>query len=117
MENIEALKTIEFSDFLKVGIVVGTIITAELNPKAKKPAYRLNIDFGALGLKESSAQITQNYLVEDLIGKQVVAIVNFPPKKVAGVTSEVLVLAAVCGDNGTVLLQPAQNVKNGARVL
>ena len=114
---METLATIAFSDFLKVGIVVGTVLTAELNPKAKKPAYKLRIDFGALGIKESSAQITQNYSVEELIGKQVVAVLNFLPKKVAGVNSEVLVLAAVCNDNGTILLQPSQKVNNGTRIL
>lgn len=108
---------IEFSDFLKVGIYAGTVIEAELNPKAKKPAYRLKVDFGPLGIKDSSAQITANYVASELVGKQVVAVLNFEPKRIAGVKSEVLVLAAVCEQKGTVLLEPNLPVENGARVM
>jgi tRNA-binding protein len=117
MINADDLQTIDFSDFLKVGMVVGTILAAELNPQAKKAAYRLSIDFGEWGIKQSSAQITENYKPEDLVGMQVVAVINFPPKKVAGLRSEVLVLAAVCQEKGTVLLQPTEKVKNGTRIL
>lgn len=106
---------IAFSDFLKVDLRVGTIIAAEDNLKARQPAYVLTIDFGQLGQKTSSAQITQNYSKEELIGKQIVAVVNFPPKRVAGIKSEVLVLAAV-STKGTVLLEPNLAVENGTRI-
>lgn len=112
----EAPDTIEFSDFLKVEMHTGTILEARLNPKARVPAYELRIDFGELGIKTSSAQLTGNYAVEDLPGKQIVAVTNFPPKRVAGVKSEVLVLGAVCGTHGVVLLEPSFPVANGARI-
>lgn len=108
---------INFSDFLKVDIRVGQIVEVTENLKAKKPAYVLKIDFGQLGHKTSSAQITQNYTKQELLGKQIVAVVNFLPKPVAVVKSEVLVLAAVCGVQGTVLLEPNLTVENGTRVL
>lgn len=109
---------INFADFLKVGIYTGTILEAELNPKARVPAYRLIIDFGtAIGVKTSSAQITENYEPGKLVGKQIIGVVNFEPKRVAGVKSEVLVLAAVCEKKGTVLLEPTLPVENGARIM
>lgn len=111
------LTTIDFEDFLKVEIRAGTVLSAAVNPKAQRPAYVLTLDFGPLGVKTSSAQITEHYAPEDLVGRQVVAVVNFPPKRVAGVTSEVLVLAVVSERDGTVLLAPTQPVENGARVL
>lgn len=111
------LDVIEFSDFLKVKMYVGTIVSAATNSKAKKPAYKLEIDFGELGIKTSSAQITENYEISDLKGKQIIAVLNFPPKRVAGVTSEVLVLAAVCSERGTVLLEPTFSVENGTKIL
>jgi tRNA-binding protein len=117
MNTQTTLETIEFTDFLKVWMAVGTILSAEINEKAKKPAYKLEIDFGDLGTKTSSAQITQNYSIAELVWKQVVAVMNFIPKNVAGVTSEVLVLGAVCGEAGTVLLEPTLKVKNGTRIL
>lgn len=110
-------KNITFEDFLKVDMRVGKIIDAQINEKAIKPAFVLKIDFGELGIKNSSAQITENYTAENLIGRQIIAVVNFPPKKVAGVKSEVLVLAAVCLTGGTVLLKPADNVEIGTRIL
>jgi tRNA-binding protein len=109
--------TIQFADFLKVEIRVGTIISVELNAKAIKPAYILKIDFGELGVKTSSAQITQNYISTDLIGMQIVAVMNFEPKKVAGVKSEVLVLASVSDENGTILLKPSLPAPNGSLIL
>ena len=112
-----AKNPIEFNDFLQVDIRVGTILEATLNKKAKKPAYILKIDFGKeLGVKISSAQITQNYTPNELIGKQICAVVNFKPKRVAGVKSEVLVLAVVCKENGTVLIEPTKKVINGERI-
>ena len=111
------MSEISFDDFLKVEIATGTIVEAVLNPKAKKPAFILKIDFGELGFKMSSAQITENYSPENLIGKQIVAVMNFPAKRVAGVVSEVLVLAAVSAAKGTVLLEPGMSVENGVRIL
>ena len=116
MKKDNSYPEITFSDFLQVHMVVGTIISAELNPKAKKPAYILKIDFGQWGIKMSSAQITQNYSTHQLQGEQIVAVMNFPAKKIAGVVSEVLVLAAVCNEKGTVLLQPKSRVENGTQI-
>ncbi|RNL85700.1 tRNA-binding protein [Halostreptopolyspora alba] len=106
-----------FDDFQKLDIRVGTVIHAEPNDRASVPAYKLRIDFGAeLGVKNSSAQLTENYAPESLKGRQVAAVVNFPPKKIAGFRSEVLVLAAVSEDAGTVLLRPDRDVPPGERV-
>lgn len=107
---------IEFEDFLKVEIHTGTVLSAKLNEKARKPAYVMEVDFGeGLGVKTTSAQITEFYDVDSLPGKQVVAVTNFPPLRVAGVKSEVLVLGAVT-ENGVVLLSPDQDVVNGIRI-
>ncbi|MEZ4919525.1 MAG: tRNA-binding protein [Saprospiraceae bacterium] len=107
---------IEFDDFLKVDMRIGTIIAAADFPKARKPAYQLEIDFGPeLGVRKSSAQITDFYDRENLIGKQVIAVVNFPTRQIANFFSEVLVLGAV-QDAGVVLLQPEQSVVNGTRI-
>ena len=111
------METISFDDFLKVQIMVGTILSAKINPKAIKPAFTLEIDFGSLGIRKSSAQITEHYSDKKLIGQQVLAVVNFEPKKIAGVTSEVLVLAIVSEQEGTILIQPQRKVTNGSRVL
>lgn len=107
---------ITFSHFQALDLRVGTVLTLTENTKARVPAYVLEIDFGDMGVKMSSAQLTENYSKEDLIGRQVVAVLNFPPKKVAGVKSEVLVLAALCPDNRTVLLQPSSPVLNGSSI-
>lgn len=107
---------IDFEDFKKVDIRCGTITDAKLNQKARKPAYVLQIDFGELGKKVSSAQLTENYLPSDLVGMQVVAVVNFPPKRIAGVKSKVLVLGALDKEKGTVLLQTERNVSNGTKI-
>ena len=115
MEDNEA--AISWAEFSRVEIRAGTIIGARLNPKAKKPAYILDIDFGVtLGNKSSSAQLTEAYEAEDLINKQIIAVMNFPPKRVAGIVSEVLVLAVVQDDGPTVLVSPTQPVSNGARL-
>ena len=107
---------ISFDDFLKVRIVTGTIVEAKLNPKARVPAFVLEIDFGPLGRRRSSAQLTRNYAAESLVGKQIVAVTNFPPKRIAGVKSEVLILGAVSETGGVVLLEPTFPVENGARI-
>lgn len=105
-----------FEDFLKLDIRVGTVIEARLFEKAKKPAYQLRVDFGeVLGIKQSSAQITERYRPEDLIGKQVLAVVNFPPRQIANFMSEVLVLGTY-SESGVVLIGPDKEVKNGDRL-
>ncbi|WP_417450821.1 tRNA-binding protein [Kordiimonas sp.] len=110
--------TIDFDHFLKVNIRAGTILSARLNEKARKPAYVLEIDFGSeYGIKTTSAQITEAHEIESLPGMQVLAVVNFPPKRVAGVKSEVLTLATVEDDDRTVLITPSQPVPNGTRLL
>jgi len=107
---------ISFDDFLKVEIHTGTVLEARLNEKARKPAYVLTIDFGPEGIRTSSAQLTKNYQPEDLVGLQVVAVLNFPVKRIAGVKSEVLVLGAMSSETDVVLLTPTQAVENGVRV-
>lgn len=108
---------ISYEDFLKVEIRVGKILDAKSNPKARKPSYILRVDFGEFGVRTTSAQITDNYEPADVVGLQVLAVTNFPPKKIAGVRSEVLVLAAVSQVEGTVLIGPMTPVKNGTKVL
>ena len=107
---------ITFEQFTQVEIRTGTILEAILNSKAIKPAYMLIIDFGPLGIKTSSAQITKNYSLENLIGLQITAVVNFPLKRIAGVKSEVLVLGAYSENKEVVLLTPAESVEDGSRV-
>jgi tRNA-binding protein len=105
-----------FDDFMKLDIRVGEIIQAEVFEKAKKPAYKLWVDFGdEIGIKKSSAQITECYRMEELIGKQVLGVVNFPPRQIADFMSEVLVLG-VYGEQGVVLIQPEQPVKKGDKL-
>lgn len=107
---------ITWDDFEKIEMRVGTIISAAAFEKAKKPAYRLAIDFGELGIKNSSAQITVLYNIEELEGKQAIAVVNFPPKQIANFFSECLVLGVYDENDNVVLLQPGKKVKNGCRV-
>ena len=107
---------ITYNDFEKVEILTGTILEVTENPKARKPAYILKIDFGEkVGIKFSSAQIT-NYSIEELIDKQIVAVCNFEKKNIAGIESEVLVLGSIDQDNQVILLQPDIVVKNGLPV-
>lgn len=109
--------TVSFDDFMKVDIRVGTIIAADPFPEARKPAYKLTIDFGAgVGVKKSSAQITGRYTLEQLPGKRVLGIVNFPPRQVGPVRSEVLVLGLADAADQTVLVTPELDVPNGARL-
>lgn len=105
----------DVADFAKVEMRVGTVVAAETNAKARHPAYKLTIDFGPLGIRASSAQLTEHYSESDLIGQQIVAVTNLEPKRVAGVKSEVLVLASV-GEDGTVLIAPTMKVANGAKI-
>jgi len=105
-----------FDDFMKLDIRVGTVVEAKVFEKARKPAYQLAVDFGEeLGIKRSSAQITQQYRPEELVGKQVLAVVNFPPRQIAIFFSEVLVLGTY-SEGGVVLITPDKPVKNGDKL-
>lgn len=107
---------INWEDFEKIDIRSGTITAAEAFPQARKPAYRLTIDFGPLGIKRSSAQITDHYRLEDLPGRQVVAVVNFPPRQIANFFSECLVLGVYDENKQVILLQPDKPVQNGQQI-
>jgi len=110
------MPTIEWPDFEKIDIRVGTILEVNDFPKAKKPAWQLTIDFGDAGIKKSSAQIRDLYDKQELIGKQVVAIVNFPPKQIANFFSECLVLGVYTDKKEVVLLTPDKKVTNGWKI-
>lgn len=110
------MKEITFEYFEKIDMRTGTILEAERNPDARQPAYVMQIDFGPLGVKISSAQLTENYNPDDLVGRQVIAVTNFPAKRIAGVMSQVLVLGIMSEEKGVVLLQPDRAVKNGDRI-
>lgn len=115
MSNLEE-KNLSWNEFMKVEMRVGTVLEAEPFEQAKKPAYKLIVDFGALGTRKSSAQITDLYKPEVLIGKQVIAVINFPPKQIANLMSECLILGAVDDDSEVTLLQPERPVINGTRI-
>jgi tRNA-binding protein len=107
---------INWEDFEKIDIRAGTILEVKDFPNAKKPAYQLTIDFGNLGIKKSSAQITTQYEKESLINKQVIAIVNFPPKQIANFFSDCLVLGVYTEEKEVILLQPQKPVTNGMKI-
>jgi len=107
---------LSWEEFEKTEMRVGTILEVNDFPKAKIPAYQLTIDFGEFGIKKSSAQITKLYEKSELIGKQVIAVTNFPPKQIANFFSECLVLGAIAPDKEITLLQPERQVKNGLRI-
>jgi len=112
-----AAEEIAFDDFLKVDIRIGTIVEAEEFPQARKPSYRLKIDFGpAIGVKKSSAQIATNYALGELPGRQVAAVVNFPPRQIGPVMSEVLTLGFADAAGEVVLFAPDVHVPNGSRL-
>lgn len=110
------MSQITYDDFLKVDIRVGRIVQADDFPKAKKPAYKLVIDFGPLGLKKSSAQIVKHYEKADLVGKQVLAVLNFPPRQIADFHSEVLTLGVILGEGDIVLVHPDREVPLGSLI-
>ena len=108
---------ISWNDFEKIDMRVGTIIEVKEFPKARKPAYKLTIDFGGtVGIKQSSAQITTHYKKEYLLHRQVIAVINFPPKQIADFTSECLVLGVYDVNNDVILLQPGHPVQNGMKI-
>lgn len=110
------MQTIDFCDFQRIDLRIGTITNAENFDKAKKPAYKLWIDLGPLGIKKSSAQITVHYQPENLIGKQVLCVCNFPPKQIANFISEVLVTGFEDEDGGIILASVDKNVPNGSKL-
>ncbi|MDH3497269.1 MAG: tRNA-binding protein [Gemmatimonadota bacterium] len=112
------MPALTWDDFDKVELRIGTIVAAEEFPEARKPAYRLRVDFGLeIGTKHSSAQLTDLYTAHDLIGRQVLAVVNFPPKRIAGFLSEVLVTGVQRADGAVVLVGSDRRVHNGLRLL
>ena len=111
------MPVIAYQDFLRIDIRVGTVIAAEAFPEAKKPAFKLTIDFGPdIGLKRSSAQVTRHYTPETLVGRQVAAVVNFPPRQIGPFMSQVLTLGFPDGDGEVVLMSPSLGVPNGGRM-
>ena len=111
------MEHIGYADFERVDIRVGTIVEAEPYPEARKPAFKLRVDFGpAIGVKRASAQITKHYKLDELIGRQVAAVVNFPPKQIGKFMSEVLVLGFPDETGGVVLVGPSLNVPNGGKL-
>jgi tRNA-binding protein len=115
--NAPVAETIAFDDFLMVDIRVGTIIAADPFPEARKPAFKLTIDFGEpIGVKRSSAQITEHYVLENLVGRQVAAVVNFPPRQIGPMRSEVLTLGFPDAEGKVVLIGPSGPVPNGGRL-
>ena len=112
----ETNNTLTWNDFTKVEMRIGTIISAEEFKDVKNPAYKMQIDFGEFGIKKTSAQITKLYSPEELIGNQIIAVVNFPKKQIATRMSECLVLGGI-GDNKEItLIAPERNIKNGTRI-
>lgn len=110
------MNEIKWNDFAKIDMRVGTIISAEIFAEAKKPAFKIVVDFGELGKKKTSAQITKKYTPNQIIGKQVIGIVNFPAKQIANIMSECLILGVLGEENTVTLLQPESAVKNGAKI-
>ncbi len=111
MEN-----NLTWNEFAKVDMRIGTIVSAEIFKKVKNPAYKLLVDFGSIGILKTSAQITNLYEADNLIGKQVVAVVNFPPKQIANIMSECLILGGLGAEKDVVLLQPERLMPNGTKI-
>lgn len=108
--------TITWNDFEKLEMRIGTILSAEVFKEAKNPSYKMIIDFGELGKRKSSAQITKLYKPEELVGKQIVAVINFPPKQIANIMSECLVLGGIGEEKDIILIQPERPVINGIKI-
>lgn len=115
MDNTNS-KVLEWREFMKVEMRVGTILSVEIFKEAQNPAYKMTVDFGEYGIRKTSAQITNLYEPEELTGNQVVAVINFPPKQIANIMSECLVLGGVGDDKEVTLIQPGKPVKNGTRI-
>jgi tRNA-binding protein len=115
MEQSEQEK-LNWSEFMKVEMRVGTIISAEKFKEVRNPAYKMIVDFGPFGTRKTSAQITKLYTPEELVGKQVIAVLNFPPKQIATIMSECLVMGCVGDENEVTLIQPERKVANGTRI-
>lgn len=115
--NNDVTNPITYDDFNKIDIRAGRVIRAESFPQAHKPAIKLWLDLGTLGIKQSSAQITRRYKHQDLVGRQLLAVVNLPPRQIADFISEVLVLGVVNGKNDVILVTPDQTADPGARML
>ncbi|CAM1341542.1 tRNA-binding protein [Tenacibaculum aestuarii] len=113
---MENNNTLTWNDFTKVEMRIGTIISAEIFEEVKNPAYKMQVDFGDYGIKKTSAQITKLYQPQELIGKQVVAVVNFPKKQIANMMSECLVLGGLGDDKEVTLLTAERAVKNGTKI-
>lgn len=107
---------ISWSDFEKIDMRIGTILRADDFPEARKPAYKLHVDFGELGIRKSSAQITTRYRKEDLAGKQVICVINFPPKQIGPFISECLIMGVYGEDDEVVLIRPDQSCPNGSKI-
>jgi len=115
MENMET-RDLSWKEFERVEMRIGTIVAAEIFKEARNPAYKMTVDFGPHGLRKTSAQITALYTTEELIGRQVVAVVNFPPKQIANLMSECLVLGGIGDGKDVILLGPERQVENGTRI-
>ena len=109
-------KQLAWNEFIKVEMRVGTIISAEEFKELRNPAYKIIIDFGEFGKRKTSAQLTELYKAKEIIGKQVIAVVNFPPKQIANMMSECLILGGVGKDNEVTLIQPERKVENGTKI-
>ena len=115
--NFSMKKEITYEDYSKIQIVVGTVLTVSKNEKARKPSLVVEVDFGSeIGVRKSSAQITHYYNSDNLVGKQVIGVCNFPKKNIAGIVSEVLILGAIEKDGKVVLLHPSQKTENGLEI-
>jgi tRNA-binding protein len=115
LDSMKQKPTIDWSDFEKVDMRLGTVISCEIFPEARKPAYKMNIDFGdEIGVRKSSAQITDHYQPEEMIGKQVIAVVNFAPKQIGPFMSECLVLGCYAADGSVILIRADQAMVNGS---
>lgn len=114
--NISDKNTIEWNDFSKIEMRIGTVLSCEVFEKARNPAYKMTIDFGEFGIRKTSAQITKLYQPENILGKQVIAVLNFPPKQIANIMSECLILGGVGEENNVTLIQPERKTKNGTRI-